>query len=62
MNNNKKYNKLANKLVYINDKILEIQPIIKTLDVWVKERDYDLIPIINLIKNKINDVTKILEK
>ncbi len=32
------------------------------LNIWVKDKDYELIPIINILNNKINDITKIFEK
>lgn len=46
----------------MNDKFTDIKQIVKILDIWVKERDYELIPIINLLNEKMNDVAKILEK
>lgn len=62
MQNNNDYNRIANKLAYINDKFNEIESIVKMLNIWVKDKDYELIPIINILNNKINDITKIFEK
>ena len=59
---NNDYNKLANKLAYIDDKFTEIQSIVKILNIWVKEKDYELIPVINLLNNKINDTAEIFRK
>lgn len=56
------YDKLVNKLVHIEDKILDIDKISKTLNIWVKENDYELIPIIKMLNNKIKDALKIIEK
>lgn len=62
MQNNNDYNRIANKLACINDKFNEIESIVKMLNIWVKDKDYELIPIINILNNKINDITKIFEK
>lgn len=57
-----KYNKLANKIISFEDKFSEIQPVIKTLDIWIKENDYELIPIMKILNNKIKDLSKIINK
>ncbi len=62
MQNNNDYNEIANKLAYINDKFNEIESIVKMLNIWIKDKDYELIPIINILNSKLNDITKILEK
>ena len=36
--------------------------IIKMLNIWVKEKDYELIPVMNILNNKINDLVQILRK
>ena len=38
MKDNENYNKIANKLANIDDKFIEIESIIKMLNIWVKER------------------------
>lgn len=62
MQNNNNYNEIVNKLAHINDKFIEIESIVKMLNIWVKEKDYELIPIINILNNKMNDITKILDR
>lgn len=62
MKDNKNYNKIANKLANIDDKFIEIESIIKMLNIWVKEKDYELIPVMNILNNKINDLVQILRK
>lgn len=57
-----KYNKLANTLIEIEDKFSEIVPVVRTLNIWIKENDFELIPVMNILNNKINDITKIFEK
>ena len=34
----------------------EIEVIMKMLDIWVKEKDYELIPIMNVLNAKIDDI------
>ncbi len=55
------YDKLANKLVHIEDKITELDKIAKTLNIWIKENDYELIPIAKMLDNKLKEVIKIIE-
>lgn len=55
---NRNYDEFANKLAYIDDKISEIEIIMKMLDIWVKEKDYELIPIINVLNTKIDNIVK----
>ncbi len=62
MKDNENYNKIANKLANIDDKFIEIESIIKMLNIWIKEKDYELIPIMNILNNKINDLVQILRK
>lgn len=57
-----KYNKLANKLLIVEDKFYEIQPIVRTIDIWAKENDYELIPIIKILNNKMKGLTEIISK
>ena len=46
------YNNLANKLIEIEDKIIEM------LNIWIKDNNYELI----LIIEKFNAITKTLRK
>ncbi len=62
MKDNENYNKIANKLANIDDKFIEIESIIKMLNIWIKENNYELIPIMNILNNKINDLVQILRK
>lgn len=62
MANDTEYNKVINKLIGIEDKISDIDKIAKTLDIWVKENSYELIPMMNMLNNKINDVIGIIKK
>lgn len=59
---NKTFNKIANKLVAIDDKFSEIESIAKMITIWVKDRDWELIPAIELLNSKISDVNEIIKK
>ncbi len=50
------YNNLANKLIEIEDKIIEM------LNIWIKDNNYELIPIIKILNEKFNAITKTLRK
>lgn len=54
--NEEQYNKIANKLANIADKFLEMESIVKTINIWVKENDYELIPLMKILNNKIEDM------
>ncbi len=62
MKNSKDYDKIANKLAAVDGKFAEIKFLVKTLNIWIKENNYELIPIINILNSKINALVKILEK
>ena len=62
MKNSKDYDKIANKLAAVDGKFAEIKILVKTLNIWIKENNYELIPIINILNSKINALVKILEK
>lgn len=53
---------VLNKLVALEDKFSEIKSITKVLNIWIKENDYELIPIINMLNGKIDDMTRIIGK
>ena len=42
------YNNLANKLIEIEDKIIEM------LNIWIKDNNYELILIIKILNEKFN--------
>ena len=54
------HNKLINKIICIEDKFLEIESVSKTVCIWAKENDYELIPIVKILDNKIKEMAKIL--
>ena len=60
MANNSDYNVVINKLLALEDKLMEIKSIAKILNIWVKENDYELIPIINMLNNKMDAAAKLL--
>ena len=62
MENKEDYNKMANKLIKIEDKFLEIKKIAKTIDIWTKEHDYELIPMMNMLNNKIKSLSQIIKE
>lgn len=62
MKNSKDYDKIANKLAAVDGKFAEIKILVKTLNIWIKENNYELIPIINILNSKINALVKRLEK
>ena len=52
------HNKLINKIICIEDKFLEIESVAKTVCIWAKENDYELI--VKILDNKIKEMAKIL--
>lgn len=62
MSQNNDYNAVINKLIALEDKFNEIQSIAKILNMWVKENDYELIPVIKMLNNKIADTAKIISR
>ncbi len=59
MQNENLNNKIANRLIELEDKFVEIKSIAKILNIWIKENDYELIPVINMLDDKINEAEKI---
>lgn len=55
------FNRLAIKVANVEDKILDIEKITKILNMWAKENDYELIPMIKMLNNKVKDALKIIE-
>ncbi len=62
MANDTEFNRLAIKVANIEDKISDIDKIAKMLDIWIKENNYELIPIMNMLNDKINDAINIIKK
>ena len=60
--NNNDYNNLANKLITIEDKIIEAETIIKMLNIWIKDNYYELIPVMKILNEKFGEITKALRK
>lgn len=56
------YNKIINRLVNVADKFLEIETVAKTITIWAKENDYELIPLIKILNNKIKAVADALNR
>ncbi len=59
---NAKENEAINKLIKIDDKFAEIEILIKTINFWIKERDYELIPILEMLNSKICAMAEIIRK
>lgn len=59
MQNENLNNKIANRRIELEDKFVEIKSIAKILNIWIKENDYELIPVINMLDDKINEAEKI---
>ncbi len=55
-------NDVINKLLAVEDKFTEIQSIVTMLNIWVKEKDYELIPIMNILNNKMDDLVNAFRK
>lgn len=55
-------NDVINKLLAVEDKFTEIQSIVTMLNIWVKEKDYELIPIMNILNNKMDDLVNVFRK
>ncbi len=62
MCNEVEYNKVIKKLISIEDKIVDIDKIAKMLDIWVKDNNYKLIPVMNMLNGKIKEALKIIER
>jgi len=62
MPNSDDFQLILNKLIALENKFTEIESIIKVLNLWVKENDYKLIPIINMLNGKMNDTIKIIDR
>jgi hypothetical protein len=60
MPDNDGFQLILNKLTALEDKFTEIESITKILNLWAKENDYELIPIVNMLNNKMNDVARII--
>lgn len=62
MSNEVEYNKVIKKLISVEDKIVDIDKIVKMLDIWVKDNNYELIPIMNMLNGKIKDILRIITR
>lgn len=62
MCNEVEYNKVIKKLISIEDKIVDIDKIAKMLDIWVKDNNYELIPVMNMLNGKIKEALKVIER
>ena len=62
MCNEVEYNKVIKKLISVEDKIVDIDKIAKMLDIWVKDNNYKLIPVMNMLNGKIKEALKIIER
>ena len=62
MCNEVEYNKVIKKLISIEDKIVDIDKIAKMLDIWVKDNNYKLIPVMNMLNGKIKEALKVIER
>lgn len=60
MPDNNDFQLILNKLTALENKFIEIESIAKILNLWAKENDYELIPLINMLNNKMNDAAKII--
>lgn len=60
--NDEIYNEMINKLVNIEDKFQEIKSIARVLSLWVKENAYEIIPIMNILNDRIQNMAEIIEK
>ena len=49
MKNSKDYDKIANKLAAVDGKFAEIKFLVKTLNIWIKENNYNLIELGDII-------------
>ncbi len=43
-------------------KIADIDKIAKMLDIWVKDNNYKLIPVMNMLNGKIKEALKVIER
>jgi len=59
MQNEHLNNKIVNRRIELEDKFVEIKSIAKILNIWIKEKDYELIPAIKMLDDKINEAEKI---
>lgn len=62
MCNEVEYNKVIKKLISVEDKIVDIDKIAKMLNIWVKDNNYEQIPIMNMLNGKIKEALKVIER
>jgi len=62
MCNEVEYNKVIKKLISVEDKIVDIDKIAKMLNIWVKDNNYEQIPITNMLNGKIKEALKVIER
>ena len=61
MSKDAEYNRLVIKLADIEDKVLDINKVAQMIEIRVKDNDYELIPIVKILNNKVKTALKIIE-
>ena len=55
-------NRAINKLIEVEDKLSEIGKIVKIINIWAQEYDYELMPILKLLNNKMAEINNVIKE
>lgn len=62
MKNESLNNQMANKLINIEDKVIEIEHLASVLTIWIKDNAYEMIPVVRILNDKLNKLKEIIQK
>ena len=62
MKNESLNNQMANKLINIEDKVIEIEHLTGILTIWIKDNAYEMIPVVHILNDKFNKLKEIIQK
>ena len=62
MENESLNNQMANKLINIEDKVIEIEHLTGILTIWIKDNAYEMIPVVQILNDKFNKLKEIIQK
>lgn len=60
MSQNQNIDQTIIKLIEIQDKLTEVDKIVKIINIWAQEYDYELMPILKLLNGKMADIKNIV--
>ena len=62
MKNESLNNQMANKLINIEDKVIKIEHLTNVLTIWIKDDAYEMIPVVQILNDKLNKIKEIIQK